>query len=99
MLGPLLFLIYTSYLPEAVKDILHTRCDQFADDTALTEVAPTPTHAEEHLQLAVIESAAGLNLWKLTVNTKKDRRHGNYSPSTAMAIYNLSQRSPIVTSH
>ena len=33
VLGPLLFLIYTSDLPEAVADVPGSSCEQFADDT------------------------------------------------------------------
>ena len=69
VLGPLLFLAYTIDLPNCV--VVSTSCDQFADDTALTTVCPTPTECEGHLQRSVDATSAGLSDWKLAVNVDK----------------------------
>ena len=69
MLGPLLFLAYTIDLPNCVA--VPTSCDQFADDTALTTVSPSPTECEGHLQRSVDATSAWLSDWKLAVNVDK----------------------------
>ena len=69
MLGPLLFLAYTIDLPNCVA--VPTSCDQFADDTALTTVSPSPTECEGHLQRSVDATSTWLSEWKLAVNVDK----------------------------
>ena len=66
---PLLFLAYTIDLPNCVA--VPTSCDQFADDTALTTVSPSPTECEGHLQRSVDATSAWLSDWKLAVNVDK----------------------------
>ena len=48
-----------------------TSCDQFADDTALTTVSPSPTECEGHLQRSVDATSTWLSEWKLAVNVDK----------------------------
>ena len=69
VLGPLLFLAYTIDLPNCVA--VPTSCDQFADDTALTTVSPSPTECEGHLQRSVDATSTWLSEWKLAVNVDK----------------------------
>ena len=69
VLGPLLFLAYTIDLPNCVA--VPTSCDQFADDTALTTVSPSPTECEGHLQRMVDATSTWLSEWKLAVNVDK----------------------------
>ena len=69
VLGPLLFLAYTIDLPNCVA--VPTSCNQFADDTALTTVSPSPTECEGHLQRSVDATSTWLSEWKLAVNVDK----------------------------
>ena len=69
VLGPLLLLAYTIDLPNCVA--VPTSCDQFADDTALTTVSPSPTECEGHLQRSVDATSTWLSEWKLGVNVDK----------------------------
>ena len=69
VLGHLLFLAYTIDMPNSVA--VPTSCDQFADDTALTTVSPSPTECECHLQRSVDATSAWLSDWKLAVNVDK----------------------------
>ena len=69
VLGPLLFLAYTIDLPNCVAVV--TSCDQFADDTALTTVSPSPTECEGYLQRSVDATSTLLSDWKLAVNVDK----------------------------
>ena len=70
VLGPLLFLIYTVDLPAACTNI-HTKCSQFADDTALITHHSDPVIAASALQEAVSSAAAWLSSWHLLVNATK----------------------------
>ena len=70
VLGPLLFLIYTIDLPAACTNI-HTKCSQFADDTALITHHSDPVIAASALQEAVSSAAAWLSSWHLLVNATK----------------------------
>ena len=70
VLGPLLFIAYTSDLPAAVPSP-DTRCAQFADDTALTTFSETLSTAEHDLQDSVTSTAQWLSDWRLQANTEK----------------------------
>ena len=70
VLGPLLFLIYTIYLPLACEGD-RTLCCQFADDTGLVSVGKTIAECEETLQTAVWSVGVWLKQWYLLVNTNK----------------------------
>ena len=70
VLGPLLFLIYTYDLPTSCTNT-HTKCSQFADDTALITTHKDPVQAQEHLQQAITSAGAWLQSWHLLVNAGK----------------------------
>ena len=71
VLGPLLFLIYTSDLPEAVADVPGSSCEQFADDTNLTSINSRADLTEDNLQVAINQTALWLRMWRLCVNPQK----------------------------
>ena len=71
VLGPLLFLIYTSDLPEAVADVPGSSCEQFADDTNLTTINSRADQTEDNLQVAINQTASWLRVWRLCVNPQK----------------------------
>ena len=73
VLGPLLFLIYTSDLPEAVADVPGSSCEQFADDTNLTSINSRADLTEDldNLQVAINRTALWLRVWRLCVNPQK----------------------------
>ena len=71
VLGPLLFLIYTSDLPEAVADVPGSSCEQFADDTNLTSINSRADLIEDNLQVAINQTALWLRVWRLCVNPQK----------------------------
>ena len=70
VLEPLLFLAYTSDLPESVT-CPDTVCDQFADDTALTTCSTSALSAVTGLQASVNTTATWLQQWRLRINPKK----------------------------
>ena len=69
VLGPLLFLIYTSDLPEQIESPV--TCNLFADDTALCSIAQSVSISVEALQLATTNSGKWLKDWRLSVNLAK----------------------------
>ena len=71
VLGPLLFLTYTSDLPEAVADVSGSSCEQFADDTNLTSINSRADLTEDNLQVAINQTALWLRVWRLCVNPQK----------------------------
>ena len=79
VLGPLLFLIYTSDLPEVVADVPGSSCEQFADDTNLTSINSRADLTEDNLQVAINQTALWLRvyMWRLCVNQQKNRYNGN----------------------
>ena len=70
VLGPLLFLVYTIDLPPACTNS-HTKCSQFADDTALIATHYTRDLSAAFLQRAVDAAGRWLKDWHLLVNTTK----------------------------
>ena len=70
VLGPLLYLIYTVDLPPTCTNT-HTKCSQFADDTALIATHPNRDSAERALQNSVAAAATWLQKWHLLVNATK----------------------------
>ena len=71
VIGPLLFLIYTSDLPEAVADVSGSSCEQFADDTNLTSINSRADLTEDNLQVAINQTASWLRVWRLCVSPQK----------------------------
>ena len=91
VLGPLLFLIYTSDLPDAVADVPGSSCEQFADDTNLTSINSRADLTEDNLQVAINQTALRLRVWRLCVNPQKNRYNGNLpTSSTDPALNRLS---------
>ena len=70
VLGPLLFLVYTTDLPLSCVNSF-TKCSQFADDTALIASHPDRHQAESSLQEAISSTGSWLTAWHLLVNTSK----------------------------
>ena len=71
VLGPLLFLIYTSDLPEAVADVPGSSCEQFADGTNLTSINSRADLTEDNLQVAINQTVSWLRVLRLCVNPQK----------------------------
>ena len=88
VLGRLLFLIYTSDLPEAVADVPGSSCEQFADDTNLTSINSRADLTEDYLQCAINQTASWLRVWRLCVNPQKNRYNGNLPTSSTDTALN-----------
>ena len=73
VLGPLLYLIYTSDLPAATNDIASVTCNQFADDTGLQSAHTNVRQATANLQQAVDLTGKWLTDWHLLANTEKTK--------------------------
>ncbi|GBP96727.1 Probable RNA-directed DNA polymerase from transposon BS [Eumeta japonica] len=67
ILGPLLYLIYTSDMP--VGSNIHT--STFADDTACLSTHKIPQEATRHLQEYIVQFEQWLKLWRIKVNEQK----------------------------
>lgn len=67
VLGPLLYLLYTSDAPTTDHTILAT----FADDTAILSANQSPELAIEHLQQHLDLLQNWFHKWRITVNTDK----------------------------
>lgn len=67
VLGPVLYVLYTSDLPELESSTLAT----FADDTAVLAVGNTNEEATSALQIAVTEIEDWTETWKIKVNESK----------------------------
>ena len=88
VLGPLLFLIYTSDLPEAVADVPSLSCKQFVDDTNLTSINSRADLTDDNLQVAVNQTASWLRMWRLCVNPQKTviMETSRRAPPTSLSI-------------
>lgn len=67
VLGPFLYLIYTSDIPQTDNTIMAT----FADDTAILSSDPDPNRATENLQNHINLLDDWLKQWKISVNNDK----------------------------
>jgi hypothetical protein len=67
ILGPLLYVLYTSYLPTSRETTLGT----FADDTAIFATHENPTIASLNLQEHLHIIKKWLKKWKIKVNESK----------------------------
>lgn len=67
VLGPLLYLIYSSDTPTTENTLIAT----FADDTAILATSETPQLAAEHLQHHLDLIQEWTNKWRITVNSEK----------------------------
>lgn len=67
ILGPTLYLIYTSDLPTTINTTIAT----YADDTVIMASNPIATEASEVLQNHLTELESWLKLWRVQVNSLK----------------------------
>lgn len=67
ILGPVLYLLYTSDLPEPPNSVIAT----FADDTAILAVADTEEQAITKLQQALNEINRWASVWQIKLNHSK----------------------------
>ena len=67
ILGPILYIIYTTDMPTS----LLTHTSTFADDTALVSIHKYPAVASDQLQTHVYELEKWLEKWKIMVNPTK----------------------------
>lgn len=67
MLGPVLYSIFTSDLPQNSKVTIAT----FADDTALMASSPDPVEASQFLQDSLNEVQEWLNKWRIKASASK----------------------------
>lgn len=70
VLGPLLFIAYTSDLPLAVTNGF-TETDLFADDTMLTSIHPSAEQCVSLLQESIKQVTVWLSTWHLSINATK----------------------------
>lgn len=70
VLGPLLFIAYTSDLPSTVTDP-STNCDLYADDTSLSSSCTTAAATALALQMSVNNVGSWLADWRLAANLSK----------------------------
>lgn len=67
IMGPILYVIYTSDMP--VTSLTHT--STFADDTAFVSIHKCPRVASNQLQIHIRELETWLNKWRISVNASK----------------------------
>lgn len=82
VLGPVLYLLYTSDIPEIENNTIAT----FADDTAIMAVGSTHKEAVEKVQAAVNTIFKWTNIWRIKLNESKSihidftNKKSNYHP-------------------
>jgi hypothetical protein len=67
VLGPTLYLLYTSDLPKLEQDLVAT----FADDTAIMVIGDTNSESTEKLQIAITEVQRWARKWRIKLNDTK----------------------------
>ena len=67
VLGPVLYLLYTSDLPTFKQNVVAT----FADDTAIMAVGDNVIETTEKLQAAIVEMEKWTNKWRIKLNEMK----------------------------
>jgi hypothetical protein len=67
VLGPLLYLFYTAYLPTSPDATIAT----FEDDTAILATDPDPSIASQKLQTSLLAIRHWLTKWRLKANSSK----------------------------
>lgn len=70
VLGPVLYLLYTSDLPTSTKTILGT----FADDTTILAIDEDPSIAADLAQKHLDEVQLWMNKWKIKINETKSKQ-------------------------
>jgi hypothetical protein len=67
VLGPTLYLLYTSDLPTLEQNVVAT----FADDTAIMAIGDTKSESTEKLQIAMTEVQRWTRKWRIKLNDTK----------------------------